>query len=72
MVICKMPALTDNHLQPRKAMKNAFRDPSQSDKMCFEYQTIKFQWKKWVKVFTFAYGQGRWADPPSPLLSGWP
>ena len=52
-----MPALTDDHFQPRKAMKNAFRDPSQSDKMCFEYQTIKFQWKKWVKVFTFAYGQ---------------
>ena len=36
MIIC-------NH---KKVMKNAFWDPSQWDKMCFEYQKIKFQWEK--------------------------
>ena len=50
-----------------------FWDPSQWDKMWFEYQIIKFQWKKWVKMFTFAYGQGRegWPShppPPSPPM----
>ena len=38
--------------------------PSQWDKMCFEYQRIKFQWKKWVTIFTFAFGQGRGGWPP--------
>ena len=30
-------------------------DPSQWDKLCIEYQRIKFQWKKWVNIFTFAW-----------------
>ena len=36
--------------------------------MCFEYQRIKFQWKKLVKIFSFAcgWGQGGW-PPPLPL-----
>ena len=34
--------------------------------MCFCYQKIKIQWKKLVKIFTFARGQtqGGWAPPP--------
>ena len=52
MIICKRLVPPDNHFQPQKGHENAFYDPSQWDKMCFEYQIIKFQWKKWVKIFT--------------------
>ena len=55
MIICKRPAPHfDNY---EKGKKNAFWRPSQWDKMCFECQRIKFQWKKWVNIFTHAYGQ---------------
>ena len=30
-----------------------FWDPSQWEKMYFEYQRTKFQWKKWVKIFKY-------------------
>ena len=32
--------------------------------MCFECLRIKFQWKKKIKIFTFAYSQGRGGWPP--------
>ena len=38
----------------KMARKMHFWDPSQWYKMYFGYQRIKFQWKKWVKIFTFA------------------
>ena len=50
-----------------KALKMHFWDPSQWDKMCFEYHRAIFHWKKWVTIFTFAYGQGRCGWPPPPL-----
>ena len=34
--------------------------------------SIKFQWIKWVKIFTFAYSQGRRGSPHPPLQSAWP
>ena len=49
-----------------KALKMHFLDPSQWDKMCFEYHRVMFHWKEWVKIFTFAYGQGRQGCPPPP------
>ena len=52
-----------------KGMKNAFWDPSQWDKMCFEYYRNKFQWKEWVNIFTFAYGQDRRSWPPPLTVS---
>ena len=51
----------------KRAWKMHFWDPSQWDKMCFECQRIKFQWKK-IKIFTFAYSQGRGGWPP-PLMA---
>ena len=30
----------------------AFWDPSQWDKMCFEYHRVIFHWTKWVNIFT--------------------
>ena len=54
----------------KRAWKMHFWDPSQWDRMGFECQRIKFQWKK-DKIFTFAYGQGQGGWPllpaPSPL-----
>ena len=41
-----------------KALKMHFWDTSQWDKMWFEYLRVIFHCKKWVKIFTFAYGQG--------------
>ena len=35
--------------------------------MCFQYYRIIFHWKKWVKIFTFSYGQGQGGWPPPPL-----
>ena len=36
--------------------------------MCVEYQRIKLQIKKWVKIFTFAYCQDQQGlIPPPPL-----
>ena len=58
-----------NYLHPTASsrgitgMKRAFLGPLTMRKMGFEYQRIKFHWKKWVKIFTFAYGQG---------CGGWP
>ena len=39
--------------------------------MRFEYELIK-QWKKWVNIFTFAYGQGLTVKYPflTPSLRG--
>ena len=34
--------------------------------MCFEYHRVRFHWKEWVKIFTFAYGQGWGGWPPPP------
>ena len=45
---------------------------AQWDKMCFEYHIVIFHRKKWVKIFTFAYSQGRGGWPPTPLRSAWP
>ena len=70
MIICTRPVPPDDHLQPQKrAWKTHFWDPSQWNRICFEYQRIKFQWRKWVKIYTFAYGLGGWGwlhPPPSP------
>ena len=50
------------------AWKMHFWDPPQWDKMCFEYQRIKFQW---VNIFTFGYIRGRGGWPRPPLTSAW-
>ena len=44
MIICKRPAPQFNNQE--RAWKMHFWDSSQWDKMCFECQRIKFQWKK--------------------------
>ena len=36
--------------------------------MCFEYHRVIFHWKKWVKIFIFAYSQGRGDLPPPTLI----
>ena len=38
------------HFDNHKKGKMQFWDPSQWDKMCFKYQRIKYQWKKWKTV----------------------
>ena len=58
--------------EAQRARKKHFWYPSQWRKMCFEYQRIKFQWKKWVKIFKFDYGKGRGGWPPHPPPYGQP
>ena len=36
-----------------KALKMHFWDPSQWDKMCFEYHRVIFHWVKWVEILTY-------------------
>ena len=78
IISCQRPAPPDYHLQEaggsgwsfatmKRACKMHIWNPSKWNKMCFEYQRIKFQWKKWVKIFIFSYGQDRRGYPPSPL-----
>ena len=50
-------------------MKIAFWSLFTIDKVCFEYQRIKFQCKKWVKIFTFADGQDQLGWPPPLTVS---
>ena len=52
-----------------RTWKMHFWGPSQWDKMCFWYQIIKIQWKKYIKIFTFAYGQGQGGCPPPSTVS---
>ena len=54
--------LDSDIVEALRTCKMHFWDPSQWDQMCFEYHRVIFDWKKWVKIFTFAYGQG---------LGGW-
>ena len=66
---CSVTKRSDSGIaEALKALKMHFWDPSQWDKMCFEYHRVIFHWKKWVKIFTFAYGQGRQGWPPRPLM----
>ena len=44
-------------------MKKHFWDPSQWNKMCFEYQRIKFQWEKGQKVSHLLMVRAEGADP---------
>ena len=61
-----------NYLHPTASsrgitgMKRAFLGPLTMRKMGFEYQRIKFHWKKWVKIFTVLRVRTYGADPPSP------
>ena len=51
---CSVTKWSDGGIvEAQRAEKNAFLKPL---KMCFRYQRIKFPWKKWVKIFKFAYG----------------
>ena len=64
---CSVTKRSDSGIaEALKALKMHFWDPSQWDKMCFEYHRVIFHWKKRVKIFTFAYSQGRrgWPSPP--------
>ena len=64
---CSVTKRSDSGIaEALKALKMHFWDPSQWDKMCFEYHRVIFYWKKCVKIFTFAYGQGRGGWPPAP------
>ena len=36
-----------------KALKMHYWDPSQWDKMCFEYHRVIFHWVKWVEILTY-------------------
>ena len=82
MIICKRPAPPNDHLQEAgpsgwsfatmKRTKKCILRPSQWGKMYFEYHRIKFQWKKWVKIVTFAYDQAQGGWAPSPSRSAWP
>ena len=76
MIICKRPASPVDHLQEagpsgwsfattKRAWK--FWDPSQWDRRCFvRVSKNLISMKKWIKMFTFPYGQGRGAWPPPP------
>ena len=69
---CSVTKRSDSGIaEALKALKMHFWDPSQWDKMCFEYHRVIFHWKKWVNIFTFAYGQGQggWPPPPPPRVS---
>ena len=47
-----------------------FWDPSQWDKMCFEYHRVIFHWKKMGQIFHICLRSGlRWLTPPSPLTA---
>ena len=70
---CSVTKRSDSGIaEALKALKMHFWDPSQWDKMCFEYHRVIFHWKKWVKIFTFPYGQGRGCWPPPPLTVSLP
>ena len=61
---CSVTKCSDSSIaEALRTWKMHFWDPSQWDKMCFEYHRVIFHWTKWVKIFTFAYGQGQ---------GGWP
>ena len=62
-------SLFDNH---ERAWKIHFWDPPQWDKMCFECQRIKLQWKKGPKFSHLLTVRTEGAEPPPhPLQSVW-
>ena len=44
------PPLDGGIAETLKALKMHFGDPSQTDKMCFEYHRVIFRRKKWVSL----------------------
>ena len=46
-------------LKTQRAQKSIFGTPHSEIKCGLSIKRNKFQWTKWVKIFTYAYGQGR-------------
>ena len=65
--ICKRLVPLGDHLQPRKGHEKCIFETLHNEIKCvLSIRKSNFNWKKWVKIFTFAYGLGRgsWAPPP--------
>ena len=51
---CSVTKRSDSGIaEALKALKMHFWDPSQWDKMCFEYHRVIFHWVKWVEILTY-------------------